>query len=286
MPRAAVLGQPIAHSMSPILHTAGYRALGLDDWSYSRIEANGEALPGIVQSADEDFRGFSVTMPGKFAALNLATEVTERAQLMGSANTLVRIDGGWRADNTDTEGVQGALNELLGRAEDSRMADSMAPGKRALLIGSGGTARPALWALAQRGITHVDLLNRSDRREELRNLTDALGIHIEPLSYQDNIEAIALKAEVIISTVPSDALGGHEFSLAHAPVLDVIYDPWPTPLTVHAAADGYPTVGGHRMLAYQSFSQFEQYTGHEAPRDAMFAALEDYMVHTKGQENR
>ncbi|MGO2653967.1 MAG: shikimate dehydrogenase, partial [Corynebacterium casei] len=105
MPRAAVLGQPIAHSMSPILHSAGYKALGLDDWSYSRIEANADTLPSIVADAEEDYRGFSVTMPGKFAALNFATTVTERARLMGSANTLVRTEEGWQADNTDTEGV-------------------------------------------------------------------------------------------------------------------------------------------------------------------------------------
>lgn len=277
MPRAAVLGQPIAHSMSPILHSAGYKALGLDDWSYSRIEANADTLPGIVADAEEDYRGFSVTMPGKFAALNFATTVTERARLMGSANTLVRTEEGWQADNTDTEGVQGALNELLGRADGLRITNSSKTEPRALLIGAGGTARPALWALAQRGIKHIDLLNRSDRRGELQHLTEKLGLTIEPVTYDDNIEAIAQRSQVIISTVPSEAIADHSFALAHAPVLDVIYDPWPTPLTVHAAADGYPTVGGHRMLAYQSFSQFEQYTGQEAPREAMFEALNIYM---------
>lgn len=277
MPRAAVLGQPIAHSMSPILHTAGYKALGLDDWSYSRIETDAQTLPDIVGEVDDDYRGFSVTMPGKFAALNMATEVTDRARLMGSANTLVRIDGGWRADNTDTEGVEGALTELLGRADGMRLLDSFKPAPRALLIGSGGTARPALWALAQRGIKHIDLLNRTDRREELTHLMDELDLEISPVTYDDNIASIAQRAEVIVSTVPSPALEGHHKALAYAPILDVIYDPWPTPLTVHAATDGYPTVGGHRMLAYQSFSQFEQFTGHKAPREAMFDALHHYM---------
>lgn len=277
MPRAAVLGQPIAHSMSPILHTAGYKALGLDDWSYTRIEANAETLPGIVSGSEEDYRGFSVTMPGKFAAFSLASEITDRARLMGSANTLVRIEGGWRADNTDTEGVEGALTELLGRADNLRVRDSSTTQQRALLIGSGGTARPALWALAQRGIKNIDLLNRTDRRSELQHLTDSLGQNLTPVNYSDDIEKIAQRAEVIISTVPSPALEGHEETLAHAPILDVIYDPWPTPLTVHAASDGYPTVGGHRMLAYQAFSQFEQFTGQEAPREAMFEALKVHM---------
>ena len=169
------------------------------------------------------------------------------------------------------------MTELLGRADNLRVRDSSTTQQRALLIGSGGTARPALWALAQRGIKNIDLLNRTDRRSELQHLTESLGQNITPVTYSDDIEKIAQRAEVIISTVPSPALEGHEETLAHAPILDVIYDPWPTPLTVHAASDGYPTVGGHRMLAYQAFSQFEQFTGQEAPREAMFEALKVHM---------
>lgn len=278
MPYAAVLGSPISHSLSPVLHNAGYRALGLDEWEYSAIECTAEQLPGLVDGADVEFAGFSVTMPGKFAALHHATEVTDRAKLMGSANTLVRIPGGWRADNTDTEGVSGALEQLLGhtpeRAVSAQMERSSAP-TRALVIGSGGTARPALWGLAQHGVTHVDLLNRTDRRAELAGLTEALGLHIEPASYKDNLKALASKADVIVSTVPSAVIEDHLKDLAKAPVLDVIYDPWPTPLTVHASADGYPSVGGHVMLACQAYSQFEQFTGRPAPREEMLAALNE-----------
>lgn len=137
MPRAAVLGKPIAHSLSPVLHNAGYAALSLSDWEYARFEVTAEELPRFLDEAPEDFRGFSVTMPGKFAALEYASQCTERAELIGSANTLVRIDDGWRADNTDAEGVLGALNALLGDKTPHA----------ALLIGSGGTARPALWGL-------------------------------------------------------------------------------------------------------------------------------------------
>ena len=88
--RAAVLGSPIAHSLSPVLHSAGYEAAGLDGWEYERIECTAEQLPDIVGNADESYRGFSVTMPGKFAALEFADEVTDRARAIGSANTLVR----------------------------------------------------------------------------------------------------------------------------------------------------------------------------------------------------
>ncbi len=265
MPRALVLGQPIAHSLSPVLHNAGYAAAGLDDWSYDRHEVNAEGLAAYIRAAGEDVCGFSVTMPCKFAALDFADTATRRAELMGSANTLVRQDDGWLADNTDTEGVLGALQEL--RAE----------GERALLIGSGGTARPALWALAELGFRHVDILNRSNRLSELSGLIEALGLEV---SYHqlapDNraeVESLAVAADVIVSTAPSRAVADLLPQLAHAPLLDVIYDPLPTALMIHAGANGYRTVGGHVMLAHQSYSQFEQFTGVSAPREAMRSAL-------------
>ncbi|MFD4183906.1 shikimate dehydrogenase, partial [Rhodococcus sp. NPDC058514] len=107
--KAAVLGKPIGHSKSPLLHLAAYRALGLTDWTYDRIECTGEQLPGLVDGLGPEWVGLSVTMPGKLAALEFATERTERAVQVGSANTLVRVAGGWRADCTDVDGVTGAL---------------------------------------------------------------------------------------------------------------------------------------------------------------------------------
>lgn len=261
MPRAAVLGSPIAHSLSPVLHNAGYAALMLEDWEYTKHEVTD--LPSFLETVGEDYRGFSVTMPLKFDALKCADIVSERAELIGSANTLVRTDSGWRADNTDTEGVLGALEELLGETRPAT----------ALLIGAGGTARPVLWGLAQRGVTHVTVLNRSDRRAELRPLADALGITLRAATFTEDLMGLARSADFIVSTVPAAALEGHLSQLAQAPVFDVIYDPWPTPLTVYAAADGFATVGGHIMLANQAYSQFEQFTGHTAPRQEMLAAL-------------
>jgi len=114
--RAAVLGSPIGHSRSPLLHNTGYRAAGLEHWSYGRFECIAEQLPELIGALDNSYRGFSVTMPAKFAALDFATERTDRAERIGSANTLVRIGegvhAGWRADNTDVDGVFGAFAEL------------------------------------------------------------------------------------------------------------------------------------------------------------------------------
>lgn len=265
--RAAVLGSPIEHSLSPVLHSAGYAAAGLDGWHYERIECTAEQLPEIVGNADASYRGFSVTMPGKFAALEFADEVTERARAIGSANTLVREtrDGSsiWRADNTDCEGISGALNELVGEKELGHV----------LLIGSGGTARPALWALTQRGVDKVTVLNRSDRSDELLPLLENTGVEAEFINFERDLRDLALGVDAIISTVPAKVLETRYAELGHAPVLDVIYNPWPTPLATCAASNGHLTVGGLVMLACQSYSQFEQFTGVDAPREEMREAL-------------
>lgn len=259
--RAAVLGSPIAHSLSPVLHNAGYAAAGLDNWEYTRIECTAERLPEVVAGAGEEYRGFSVTMPCKFAALEFASEATERARAIGSANTLTRTQSGWRADNTDCEGLLAALDELT-RGESITSA---------VIVGAGGTSRPAMWALRELGAQEVTVVNRSDRSREFAGLTE--GMDVRFTDYDADLESLTMASDAVISTVPADALAGRVNDLAHAPVLDVIYDPWPTPLAVRAASHGYRTVGGLVMLAGQSYSQFEQFTSVPAPRAEMRAAL-------------
>lgn len=265
--KAAVLGSPIEHSLSPVLHGAGYAAAGLTGWTYERIECTAEQLPGIVGGAAEEYRGFSVTMPGKFAALDFADEATERAKAIGSANTLVRLEdaqagpGRWRADNTDCEGIAGALDQLIGNAEIGH----------ALVIGGGGTARPVLWALAARGVDKLTVLNRTNRADELGPLLG--GTQAQFLDFERDLEPVAMDADLIVSTVPAHVIEPRVRELGHAPVLDVIYDPWPTPLATQAASNGHLTVGGLTMLACQSYSQFEQFTGVAAPRADMQEAL-------------
>src|SRR6201997_1662750 len=144
--KAAVLGKPIAHSKSPQLHLAAYRALGLHDWTYERIECGADELPSVVGGFGPEWVGVSVTMPGKFAALRFGDERSERAELAGSANTLVRTPRGWRADNTDIDGVMGAL----GAATD-----------RAVVSGSGGTAPAAIVALVELGVGDITVVARN-----------------------------------------------------------------------------------------------------------------------------
>ncbi|MCV7226926.1 shikimate dehydrogenase [Mycolicibacterium komossense] len=259
--RAAVLGFPIAHSRSPQLHLAAYRALGLTDWTYERIECTADELPTLVGGLGPEWVGLSVTMPGKFAALAFADEHTSRAELVGSANTLVRTPAGWRADNTDVDGVTGALGSA---------------GPTALVLGSGGTAPAAVVGLAALGVERVTVAARNpDKAARLLDVAQAAGVSAQycPLEGAALVSHVAA-ASVVISTLPADAAAAYASALASAPVLlDAIYDPWPTPLAVAVAAAGGTVISGLQMLLNQAYAQVEQFTGRPAPREQMIAAL-------------
>ncbi|WP_324192837.1 shikimate dehydrogenase [Nocardia transvalensis] len=263
--RAAVLGSPIAHSRSPQLHLAAYRALGLD-WSYERIECTGEQLPGLVDGLGPEWVGLSVTMPGKVAALAYADERTERAVLVGSANTLVRTGSGWRADCTDVDGVRGALQgggvEKVGRA---------------VVLGAGGTARPALLALSELGAEAVTVVARDAMRAaSTRELAERLGMSVAVIAFEpDLLRAACESADAVVSTVPAGGAAPVAGVVAAAPVvLDAIYNPWPTPLAEAVTRAGHTVISGLQMLLNQAYGQVEQFTGRPAPREAMAAALD------------
>ncbi|MDD4867809.1 MAG: shikimate dehydrogenase [Mycobacterium sp.] len=259
--RAAVLGKPIAHSKSPQLHRAAYRALGLDDWTYERIECGAEELPGIVGGFGPEWVGVSVTMPGKFAALRFADEHTPRAGLTGSANTLVRTPRGWRADNTDIDGVAGALGAASGPA---------------LVCGSGGTAPAALVGLARLGVSDVTVVARDPgKAAPLVQLGARVGVTTRTCALDGGeLAGRVAAAEVLVSTLPADVAAGHASAFAAIPVLlDAIYEPWPTPLAAAVTAAGGRVVSGLQMLLHQAFAQVELFTGLPAPREAMTAAL-------------
>jgi shikimate dehydrogenase len=255
--RAAVLGSPIAHSRSPQLHLAAYRALGLVDWTYERIECTAEGLPSLVGGFGPEWVGLSVTMPGKFAALRFADERTTRAELLGSANTLVRTKSGWRADNTDIDGVTGALGRRISGP--------------AAILGSGGTAPAALAGLAELGVQDISIVARSrDKAAALMELGTRLGVETHWVELGTPLGHIG----VVVNTIPADVAVRDADTVTTAPVLlDAIYDPWPTPLARAFAAAGGQVIGGLQMLLNQAFAQVEQFTGRPAPKEAMIAAL-------------
>ncbi len=259
--RAGVLGRPIAHSKSPQLHLAAYRALGLEDWTYERIDCGAEELPAVVGGFGPEWVGVSVTMPGKFAALRFADERTERAELVGSANTLVRTPTGWRADNTDIDGVTGALGTVSGPA---------------MVCGSGGTAPAAVVGLAALGVTEVTVVARDPAKAgRLVELGARLGVTTRFCGLDgDELAGHVASAGVLINTVPADVAARYAPAFARVPVLlDAIYDPWPTPLAAAVSAAGGRVISGVQMLLHQAFTQVELFTGLPAPREAMSAAL-------------
>lgn len=262
--KAAILGSPVEHSRSPQLHLAAYHALGLDDWTYDRIECTADELPSVVSAFGPEWVGVSVTMPGKFAALRFADERTGRADLLGSANTLVRTAAGWRADNTDIDGVAGAL----AHRRDLR---------RAVVVGSGGTAPAAVAALAGLGATEITVLARNrEKAAAVLDVGSALGVATTfgDLAAAD-LRAVIADVDALVSTIPALAAAGYADRLASVPVLlDAIYDPWPTPLAEAVAAAGGEVISGLQMLLHQAFSQVEQFTGQPAPRQQMAAVLD------------
>jgi len=260
--KAAVLGKPIAHSKSPQLHLAAYRALGLTGWTYERIECDADQLPGVVGGFGPEWVGVSVTMPGKFAALRFADERTDRAQRVGSANTLVRTPTGWRADNTDIDGVAGALGSASGRA---------------LVCGSGGTAPAAVAGLAQLGVSGITVVARNpDKAARLVELGNAMGVATRFCDLDgDGLADEVAAADALVSTIPADVAARYAGTLSAIGVLlDAVYDPWPTPLAAAVTAAGGRVISGVQMLLHQAFAQVEQFTGLPAPREAMTCALE------------
>lgn len=267
--RVAVVGSPVSHSLSPVLHKAAFDALGLHGWSCDRIERGESELAGLVAGLGPEWAGLAVTMPGKKAALALADEVTPRATAVGAANTLVPLPGGgWRADCTDVAGVTGAL---LG-------AGRFTPrdGARGVLVGAGGTALAALAGLTELGVDTVTVVARDPARAaDVVDCADRIGSRIEVRTWSTvDFAELSAAADVVISTVPAGAADPIADQLAMAPcVLDVIYHPWPTVLAKAVANTGHHLATGLDMLLHQAFPQSEQFTGHPAPRQAMRDAL-------------
>jgi shikimate dehydrogenase len=258
----------VEHSLSPVLHGAAYRALGLAGWTYDRVEMDAEGLPGFVGGLGPEWAGLSVTMPGKRAALDFADEVTPRAAAVGAANTLVRKGSGWLADCTDVDGVLGALRVAGGYVP--------APGDVGVVLGAGGTAAATVVGLEALGVRSVRLVVREPARaaETLRSARLA-GLAVEVLRWSEvDFAALVAEAAVVVSTVPSAAVAPQIEELAAARcLLDVIYHPWPTPLAEAVAARGGRLATGLDMLLHQAFGQVEHFTGLDAPHEAMRDAL-------------
>jgi shikimate dehydrogenase len=259
-----VLGQPIAHSLSPALHTAAYRALGLDDWSYTAIECDEARLPGLIAGCGPDWAGLSLTMPLKRAVLPLLSSVELLAADVGGANTVIFAPDGRHGYNTDVPGMVAALAEI---------GVTGPPG--ATILGAGATACAAVAAMREIGLAEVTVLARNRARAgDLVAAAARLGIAVELRPLDSRVRA----GDLLISTVPvgaADFLAERLFVPPAMPaaLLDVVYHPWPTPLAMAAEKAGVRVASGMDLLLHQAAGQFGLMTGRRAPLDAMRAAL-------------
>ncbi len=286
--RAAVLGKPVSHSLSPVLHGAAYAALGLD-WVYGRAEVDDTELASVVAGLDGEWAGLSLTMPLKHVALEVVDVVEPLAEVVGAVNTVIVQPGAGRGllvgANTDVHGIVAALQEAADR-QDWRPAG-------AVVLGGGATAASTLAALAELGVTDPLVLVRNPARAgALQRAAHRMGVHITLRRWTslDQAADAVRSAGVVVSTLPAhaaDDLGDHLAATATGAaagrvLLDVSYDPWPSRLAEGFAADGGAVAPGWAMLLHQAVEQVRLMTGRPAPVEAMRTALTDALARRGG----
>ncbi|WP_431784744.1 shikimate dehydrogenase [Streptomyces chumphonensis] len=264
--RAAVLGSPIAHSLSPVLHRAAYAELGLDDWSYDRFEVDEAGLAGFLDGLGPGWAGLSLTMPLKRAVIPLLDEVSATAAAVEAVNTVVFTGSGRRrGDNTDIPGMIAALRER-----------DVAQVPEAAVLGAGATASSALAALARVCTGTVTAYVRSpERAAEMRVWGERLGVAVRTAPWERAAEGLA--APLVVATTPAGATDALADAVPGAPgtLFDVLYEPWPTKLAAAWSGAGGRVVGGLDLLVHQAVLQVEQMTGRApAPLAAMRKAGE------------
>jgi shikimate dehydrogenase len=263
--KAAVLGSPIAHSLSPVLHRAAYGALGLADWTYQAIECDEARLAGLLAGCGPDWAGLSLTMPLKRAVLPLLDHTEPLAADVGAANTVVFAAGLRHGHNTDVPGMVAALTEAGVTAEPVSV----------LILGAGATARSALAAARSLGAAGVTVAARDPARAgELLAAAARLGLAVTLTSFDQPTPS---GCDLLISTVPAGAADIHAIRLSRGELrprhlLDVVYQPWPTPLAAAASQAGVNVTGGFALLLHQAAEQVRLMTGKQPPVAAMRAA--------------
>ncbi|RYQ49845.1 shikimate dehydrogenase [Bifidobacterium pseudolongum subsp. pseudolongum] len=272
----AVLGQPIAHSLSPVLHTAAYRAMGLDDWDYRSIEVGQDDLEPFLDSLDDTWAGLSLTMPLKRTIQPYGEPSNLWARELGVANTVV-FDGtghnrALKLFNTDVYGIARAFEEAGNRQTQTGTAAHAH--RTAVILGNGNTATSALAACAMMGdVSDVVVAARHpDRNPGLAACGERHGMSVRLVPLADCIPDLAA-ADVAVNTIPAHGADVVAQALldasvdVHGMLLDVVYDPRPTALMRAWRKRGGISIGGEEMLLYQAVAQVLLMTGHAQSED-------------------
>lgn len=272
--RCAVLGSPIAHSLSPVLHRTAYAELGLPDWRYDAFEVGAAGLAEFVAGLGPEWRGLSLTMPLKRVALELCDNVSELATMVGAVNTVVFDDERrMHGTNTDVPGVVAALRER-----------GVSEVESALLLGVGATAGSALAGLAELGARTATAIARDPSRAgELQRLATALDVKLTVIDLAGDWHR-GCPSDVLVSTVPDPAAAPYAKELVGLAdvVFDALYEPWPTRLATTAERAGLVVVGGLDLLVHQAALQVELMTERvPAPLSAMRRAGEIALAERK-----
>jgi shikimate dehydrogenase len=260
--RAAVLGSPISHSLSPVLHRAAYRALGLLGWTYDAIECDEAGLPALLDGCGQDWAGLSLTMPLKRAVLPLLDTAERLVAEVGAANTVIFAAGARQGHNTDVPGMITAL-----------AAAGVSGSESVLLLGAGATACSALAAVRALGAGEVTVAVRDpDRATDLLAVARRLGVAVRLTDFGRPLPVSSW--HLLISTVPSGAADIYaqqvlRGDLVPSAVLDVVYHPWPTNLAAAAEKTGAGLVLGFELLLHQAARQVELMTARTPPTAAM-----------------
>ena len=260
--KAAVLGSPISHSLSPVLHRAAYRALGLTGWTYDAIECDEAGLPALLDGCGQDWAGLSLTMPLKRAVLPLLDTAEPLVTDVGGANTVIFAAGARQGHNTDVPGMINALT-----------AAGVSGSGPVLLLGAGATACSALAAVRALGAGEVTVAVRDpERAADLLAAARRLGMAVRLADFGGQPPASGW--HLLISTVPAGAANIYaqqvlRGDLVPAAVLDVVYHPWPTGLAVAAEKTGAGLILAFELLVHQAARQVELMTARTPPTAAM-----------------
>lgn len=246
--RFAVLGSPIAHSKSPLLHRAAIAALGVDA-EYSAIEVGEADFSFFLASQDSDSLGFSLTMPLKHVVRPFLSTECDVSALTGSVNTIIRGESGWHGFNTDVWGAQTAIAQSLGSHFRS-----------ATVLGSGATASSLVAALHKLGVVELIVVARDASKATLTaEFAERLGMSARGIEWGTE----SIQSDILVNTLPGTVDIAAEIieDLDAAALFDVVYDPWPSALAREWTARGLPSSNGLLMLLWQAIRQARIFYG-------------------------